>query len=270
MSPDESLEFILKILNKKTGQFASITKMDVIEYLGSLDNNSIDLIVTDPAYSGMNQHLMLGKGRIVGTYKDRENKEGKWFTEFLDTKENYETFLRECFRILKPNSHIFVMFDPYSLISLAPIVREVFEVKNLITWNKVHFGMGHYFRRQSEQILFASKGKRPLTSRSIPDIWNFKRIKPAKYPTQKPVELFRGMIAASIEAGNSDFKVLDPFMGAGSSALAAFQHGVSFCGCDISDEAIEMSIDRLNAYINSEPDPFQKNAAIPSDGKVWW
>ena len=120
------------------------------------------------------------------------------------------------------------MFDSYSLISLAPIVRRVFDVKNLITWNKVHFGMGHYFRRQSEQILFASKGKRPATRSLIPDIWDFKRIKPAKYPTQKPVELFRGMIAASIENNNPALTVLDPFMGSGSSALAAFHHGGIF------------------------------------------
>ena len=77
MSPNHDVEFILKIINKKTGQFAAINKMDVIEYLRTLDDNSIDLIVTDPAYSGMNQHLMLGKGRIVGTYKDRDDKEGK-------------------------------------------------------------------------------------------------------------------------------------------------------------------------------------------------
>ena len=78
------------------------------------------------------------------------------------------------------------------------------------------------------------------------------------------------MIAASIEANNPKLKVLDPFMGSGSSALAAFQHGVSFFGCDISEESVDMSIQRLNSFLNSEPDPFQKNSAIPPDSKIWW
>lgn len=260
----------MDIIKSKSGQTASIAKMDVLDFLRSIDDGSVDLITTDPAYSGMNQHLMLGKGRIVGTYKDRNKEDGKWFAEFIDSEENYEIFLNECFRVLKPDSHIFIMFDSYSLISLAPIVRQVFDVKNLITWNKVHFGMGHYFRRQSEQILFASKGKRPLTSRSIPDIWDFKRIKPAKYPTQKPVEVFRGMIASSLDANNPNLTVLDPFMGSGSSAIAAFQHGVSFIGCDISDTAIEITKERINACIKSSPDPIQKQSAVPSNGKIWW
>jgi site-specific DNA-methyltransferase (adenine-specific) len=252
------------------GSKAYLKRMDVVSFLKSQKDSSVDLIVTDPAYSGMNQHLMLGRGRIVGTYKNRDSDNGKWFSEFVDTEENYEVFLTECHRLLKPNSHIFLMFDSYSLISLAPIVRKVFDLKNIITWNKVHFGMGHYFRRQSEHIVFASKGKRPLTSKGIPDIWNFKRIHPAKYPTQKPVELFRAMIASSTIGNDSEFVVLDPFMGSGSSAVASIMHGVSYFGCDISDKSIEATTDRLNALIKGEPDPLQKKSAISSITKTWW
>lgn len=247
----------------------TIQKNDAILFLQSLHDESVDLIATDPAYSGMNQHLMLGKGRIVGTYKDKGKKDAKWFGEFHDTPENYSVFLDECSRVLKPNNHIFIMFDSYSLISLAPIVREKFEVKNLITWDKVHFGMGHYFRRQSEQIIFASKGKKPITSRAIPDVWKFRRIKPALYPTQKPVEVFRAMIASSIEP-NSDAVVVDPFMGSGSCAVAALQHGVKFIGCDVSNEAIEATKARIKSIKKNEPDPFQKKSSIPDGFKIWW
>ena len=50
------------------GEKVVLHQQDAIRFLKSLESNSVDLIVTDPAYSGMNQHLQLGKGRIVGEY----------------------------------------------------------------------------------------------------------------------------------------------------------------------------------------------------------
>jgi site-specific DNA-methyltransferase (adenine-specific) len=120
----------------------TIVHDDAINFLKSLDSESIDIIVTDPAYSGMNQKLKLGRGKIIGTYADAGKKEARWFEEFHDTEENYATFLQECYRVLKNNRHIYIMFDSYSLLSLAKIVREVFEVKNVICWDKANIGLG--------------------------------------------------------------------------------------------------------------------------------
>ena len=80
-----------------------IHQQDAIKFLRSLEAESIDLIVTDPAYSGMNQHLQLGKGRIVGEYKDKSD-DGKWFNEFHDNEENYRMFLTECHRVLRKDT----------------------------------------------------------------------------------------------------------------------------------------------------------------------
>lgn len=133
---DAQDQIILKPENVK------IYRADVLEFLSTLEDESVDLITTDPAYSGMNQHLQLGSGRIIGKYSDKANS-GKWFEEFHDTIENYGNFLSECLRVLKNNRHIYIMFDSYSLLTLAPLVREYFDVKNLITWDKVNIGMGH-------------------------------------------------------------------------------------------------------------------------------
>lgn len=243
---------------------------DVLQFLRALPDSSVDLIVTDPAYSGMNQHLMLGKGRIVGVYKDRGRKEGKWFEEFLDTEDNYVSFLAECRRVLKDNRHIFIMFDSYSLLSLGQIVRQVFDVKNIIVWDKVNIGMGHYFRRQSEHIVFASKGKRPVSRRDIPDVWRIKRIHRAPYMTQKPVELFEAMIASSMVPGEK-FVVCDPFVGSGTAAIAALRQKASFVGCDISTKAISMARERVAAFQMSGVDPMQPEAAFDSKTqKKFW
>src|SRR5256885_1905771 len=207
-----------------------------IDFLNSLADESVDLIVTDPAYSGMNQHLNFGRGRIVGDYQN--GRTDKWFDEFHDNPKHYRQFLIECHRVLRSNRHAYIMFGSYSLLTLGPIVREVFDVKNIIIWDKMNLGMGHYFRRRHEHIVFASKGKRKLNRRDMPDVWRIKRVHKAEYPTQKPVELFEMMLTASAQPG---YVVCDPFVGSGSSALAALKCGCPFVGCDISKKAVEIS-----------------------------
>ncbi|HAL81621.1 MAG TPA: hypothetical protein DCO83_04795 [Mucilaginibacter sp.] len=130
-------------------QRVSIFHDDAINFLKKLPPASVDIIITDPAYSGMNQKLKLGSGKIIGKYSDAGQSHAKWFEEFHDTEENYKAFLKECYRVLKNNRHIYIMFDSYSLLTLAPVVRDVFEVKNLLCWDKINIGLGHYFRRKT-------------------------------------------------------------------------------------------------------------------------
>ena len=218
-----------------------------------MPDESIDLITTDPAYSGMNQHLKLGHGRIVGRYDDPDD--GRWFREFHDDPNTYRQFLAECFRVLRSDRHLYLMFDSFSLLTLAPIVREFFEVKNLIVWDKQAIGMGHYFRRRHEHIIFASKGRRKLSRKDIPDVWSIKRLIRATYPTQKPVELFEAMLSGSAEPG---FVVCDPFVGSGSSAIASLRRSCHFKGADVSTEAVTFARDRVAHFIATGEDPAQK------------
>lgn len=253
----------------KRGKSVSIYQDDAISFLKKLPSNSVDLIVTDPAYSGMNNKLKLGRGRIVGKYSDKGNDEGKWFGEFEDTEENYIKFLSECRRVLKNSTgHIYIMFDSFSLLSLGNVVRDFFDVKNIITWDKVNIGMGHYYRRRHEYILFSTNGNtRKIKNRSFPDVWQFKRIHNAKYPTQKPVEVFQAMIYASAE---KNFTVCDPFLGSGSSAIAAIKNDCNFIGCDISDKSIETSKNRISEYLTFGVDVLQKKPASVENSKVFW
>lgn len=245
-----------------------IYKDDAISFLKKLPSNSVDIIATDPAYSGMNNKLQLGKGRIVGKYSDKGTENGKWFGEFEDSEENYSIFLTECQRVLKKSTgHIYIMFDSYSLLTLGSIVRNYFEVKNLITWDKVNIGMGHYFRRRHEYIIFATNGNnRKIRNRKFPDVWRFKRIHNSQYPTQKPVEVFQAMIHAS---GEKDFTVCDPFTGSSSSAIAAIKNNCKFVGCDISEKSIEISEKRISTYLNKGKDILQPNSSGVEENIFW-
>ncbi|MBO9540089.1 site-specific DNA-methyltransferase [bacterium] len=231
---------------------ATIAHRDCIDFLRGLPAESIDVITTDPAYSGMNQHLKLGRGRIVGRYGDEADP--RWFREVMDDPAVYGTFLAECARVLKPDRHLYLMFDSFSLLTLGSLVREHFAVKNLIVWDKRAIGMGHYFRRRHEHVLFATKGSRKLLRRDIPDVWVFNRLTRAKYPTQKPVELFETMLAGSAEPG---FVVCDPFVGSGSAAIAALRRGCRFVGADIAERAVAFARDRVESFLATGVDPAQ-------------
>ena len=233
----------------------SIVQQDCLEFLRSLPEESVDLIVTDPAYSGMNQHMKFGHGRIVGHYGRHDN--ARWFREFHDDPDTYRAFLAECRRVLRNDRHIYIMFDSYSLLSLGAVVRESFDVKGLIVWDKVALGMGHYFRRRHEQIVFASKGRRRVTRRDLPDVWAVRRVHRAAYPAQKPVALFELMLEASAEPGDV---VCDPFCGSGSSAVAALRRDCTFVGADIDGGAVDMARDRCAVVLHTGVDPLERGA----------
>jgi site-specific DNA-methyltransferase (adenine-specific) len=234
-----------------------IEEADCLAFLASLPDRSVDVITTDPAYSGMNQHMSFGRGRIVGRYADSDND--RWFTEFRDDPATFIAFLRECHRVLADGAHIYVMFDSFSLLSLGHLMREVFSVKNVIVWDKVNLGMGHYFRRRHETIVFATKGHRRLSRRDLPDVWAIKRIHRALYPTQKPVALFANMLSGSAEPGMT---VCDPFVGSGSSAVAALLAGCTVAASDVDPRAVDMASRRCLAVSAGAPDPGERVAPI--------
>lgn len=229
-----------------------IRAQDCIDFLRGLPGESVDLIITDPAYSGMNRHMRFGHGRIVGHYGKPDN--ARWFQEFSDDPESYAVFLGECQRVLRQDRHVYIMFDSFSMLSLGALVRDFFDVKGVVVWDKVHLGMGHYFRRRHEQIVFASKGRRKLSRRDLPDVWAVPRIHRATYPTQKPVKLFEFMVQASAEPG---FLVCDPFCGSGSSGLAALRGGCDFIGADIDPRAVDIAEDRLTRFMATSQDPLE-------------
>jgi site-specific DNA-methyltransferase (adenine-specific) len=234
-----------------------VEQADCMQFLASLPDGSVDVVTTDPAYSGMNQHMAFGHGRIVGQYSHEANQ--RWFTEFRDDPDTFLAFLRECHRVMSGGGHIYVMFDSFTLLSLGHLMREVFAVKNLVVWDKVNLGMGHYFRRRHETIIFATKGRRRLSRRDLPDVWAIKRIHRGGYPTQKPVALFSHMLAGSAEPGMT---VCDPFVGSGSSAVAALRAGCAIVAADIDPRAVRMASERCAAVACGAADPGERAAAV--------
>ena len=104
-------------------------------------------------------------------------------------------------------------------------------------------------------------GKRP-TGKGIPleDTWNcssadvldsimIKSFSQEKtgYPTQKPLALYKRMIAASSNPGDM---VLDPFVGCATTCVAAEQLGRQWIGIDIREESGDVILDRLQREVS--------------------
>lgn len=64
------------------------------------------------------------------------------------------------------------------------------------------------------------------------------------HPTEKPIDLMKKIVINASEPGHS---VLDPFMGTGTTAVAALEHGRSFVGIEIDPAFFDMACRRVEA-----------------------
>ena len=136
---------------------------DCLEELGKMKEESVDCIITDPPYSGLNSK---GKG-------NRFNQEDN-LIEFDDMSERafllfIKPIFRELYRVAKKGIHFYCFTDWKQLRNMMDCIElSSFKLVNLICWDKSHFGMGAGYRSQSEYILVFSKG--------IPKSFNLKNV----------------------------------------------------------------------------------------------
>lgn len=205
---------------------------DAIEFLQYLDDSSIDCLVTDPPYESLEKH------RKVGATTRLTND---WFEIFPNSR--FEEFFREAYRVLKDDTHLYVMCDQETMFAIKSIGEDAgFKFWKPIVWDKVAIGMGYHYRARYEFILFFEKGKRKLNDLGVPDVLSYKRVYNG-YPTEKPVELMEVLIKQST---NENEVVCDPFMGSGSTAIAALQNRRCFFGNDLSSESLDVTKGRIS------------------------
>jgi DNA modification methylase len=221
--------------------------------------NSIDLIVTDPPFN-------IGK---------------KYAADFKDSKKHDEyiawcrEWLTECMRILKPTGSLYLFNYPENNAYLLPFLNEKMLFKRWMTWHyPTNTGMSPTnYTRSQHSILFYTKTKdatwnkhhiaepyRNPTDKRIRerikngsngktpyDVFQFNIVKnvskeKTEHICQLPLELIKIFIRAS---SNPKDLVFDPFMGSGTTALAAKQLGRNYLGCEISQKYCKIIEERL-------------------------
>jgi site-specific DNA-methyltransferase (adenine-specific) len=216
-----------------------LSQTDANKFLKDLPDESIDLIVTDPAYESLEKHRKVG---TTTRLKQSKSSSNEWFPIFPNRR--FPRFFKECFRVMSKNSHLYVFCDDETMFVIHPIAVALgFKFWKKLVWDYKHIGMGYHWRARHQNILFFEKGKRKLNNLSEPDVLECVRIKKG-YPTEKPVEINERLIANSTQPGDL---VCDPFMGSGAAGVASVNLGRRFCGNDVSDLSISMATTRLSS-----------------------
>ncbi|ELP6805908.1 DNA-methyltransferase [Vibrio campbellii] len=230
-----------------------INNSDAVEYLRTLDDESVDLVITDPPYESLEKHRSKGTTTRLKVSKGSSNQ---WFDIFPN--ERFEELFTEVYRVLKKNSHFYLFCDQETMFVAKPIGEQVgFKFWKPIIWDKVKIGMGYHYRARYEMILFFEKGKRKLNNLGIPDIITSPRVHRG-YPTEKPVDVSKVLIEQST---NENELVVDPFCGSGSVGIAALESNRNTLLNDISLDAIEVARSRASVIESAqELTDIQKNS----------
>lgn len=229
-----------------------INKNDAINWLRDLQDDSVDLIVTDPPYESLEKHRAIGTTTRLKHSKASSND---WFEIFPNAR--FEELFTEMYRVLRKNRHLYMFCDQETMFVVKPIAEAAgFRFWKPLIWDKQKIGMGYHYRSRYELVLFFEKGKRKLNDLSIPDIIQASRIHNG-YPAEKPVAVSETLIKQSTEFGEL---VIDPFMGSGSVGLAALALKRRFMGNDLCDEAVRVSKARLFDYLAANGNGY----ALPS------
>jgi site-specific DNA-methyltransferase (adenine-specific) len=229
---------------------------DAVDWLRTLPQDSVDLVVTDPPYESLEKHRAVGTTTRLKVSKASSNQ---WFKIFPNSR--FPEFFAETYRVLKRNSHFYLFCDPETAFVAKPVAESAgFHFWKPLIWDKKSIGMGYHYRCRYEFILFFEKGKRRLNDLSVADVIQVPRIRNG-YPAEKPVEVSEVLIRQSSTAGNV---VVDPFMGSGSVGIAALRLDRNFLGNDIAEEAVSHARNRIAAQRQSEGSPSDLRAAQTS------
>ena len=271
-----------------------VYKMDCIEGMTSLPDNSVDLIIADPPYN-----LSKGGNWSWDNSVVLKGLGGNWnkVMESWDAMplEEYWKFtlawISEAKRILKPSGSMWI-FGTYHNIGIINVVCQMLEIEiiNEVVWFKrnsfpnlsgrrltashetllwCHSGgkkRQYYFDYDYskngvfESDLIKKPGKQMRTVWDVPNNKTKVELKFGKHPTQKPLRLLERIVGLTSKEGDL---VLTPFCGSGSECVAAKVAGRDYIGFEIEDEYVELAEKRLeNAERGSKLPPKEDSSRI--------
>ena len=216
---------------------------DALSLFKDIEDETIDCIITDPPYEtisgGSNENA--GVNRPGGILSKND---GKIFEHNdLDIRD----WIGECYRVLKQNTHIYIMTNFLNLEKYLYSIREAgFDIHNLLVWEKNTATPNRWYMKNCEYIIFARKGAaKPINDCGSKTVLQFKNVTNRIHPTEKPLDLLELLITNSTMPEQT---VLDPFGGSFSTALAAVRTGRKAISFEIDEEYYDLGKKRLEAF----------------------
>lgn len=207
----------------------SIECADAVEYLKSLDKNSVTCTIADIPYDVINRE---------GGIRNMDKGDADVLTfDLID-------FIDEIMRVTSGSIYIFCSSEQVS--GIRSQLDASLTTRHCI-WEKTNPSPMHgqrFWLSSIENCVFARKSNATFNEHCQSAVWRESVERSIKnHPTPKSVLLLRRLILASTNEGDT---VLDPCLGSGSTGLACKMTGRNFIGCDINPEYVHNAIERIN------------------------
>lgn len=201
---------------------------DVLDILPWMSDESVDCIITDPPY----RTISGGSGpsdthdRPVGVLSKNDGK------VFEHNDIAFDRYMRDLYRVLTDPGHMWIFTNEMNRRAMEDAILDAgFEIHGLGAWIKNTCNPNRWGMKNGELYFLCRKG--PARGFYTPGLKQFihrDNVRGKLHPTEKPVGLMRDMVLAS---SRPDDIVFDPFMGVGSTGVAATHAGRRFIGVEI-------------------------------------
>lgn len=224
-----------------------IYNMDCLKGMREMPDNCVDLVVTDPPY------VIETSG--AGIYKQADKQ---YVKELNDMKDGFSTeVLDELCRIMK-KINIYFFCSQKQIIPLLDYFAKGKKCNwNLLTWHKTNPvpACGNKYLTDTEFILFfREKGVKiygTFNTKFTYYVTPLNQIDKKRYghPTIKPINIVNNLIVnSSLENGI----VFDPFLGSGTTAVAAIECGRNFIGYELNPDYYEICNKRIEETMEGD------------------
>lgn len=219
---------------------------DCLERMKEIPSESVDSVITDPPY-GMD-------------YQSAWRSVEKRFKKIANDKKPFIWFLNDANRIVKPGGAILCFSDWRNQEAWRNAIENSgFKIRSQIVWDKLSHGMADpktCFSPQHEIIWFATKGKFVFHGGRPKSVISSMRVNSNDlvHPNEKPVKLMEELIESITPTGGV---VLDPFLGSGSTGVAAKNLNRNFIGIERDPEYFKIAEKRIESAAPEakEPEP---------------
>jgi len=226
-------------------EYDYIEQGDCLELMKNIPDKSIDLIVTDPPYKVTSRG---NAGTMGGMVTKEINLKGRVFTH---NDIHCSEYAPEFYRVLKEQTHLYVMTNHINLYEMLTEFKNVgFHFIKCLIWDKGNKICCPYYMSQFEYILFFRKGKaKRINDCGTSDILGVPNKKTKNehgqniHDTEKPVELMEKLIRNSSNEGDI---ILDPFLGSGTTAVAAINTDRHYIGFELDETYYDIACKRLD------------------------
>jgi len=227
---------------------------DALRLLQNLDK-TVDAVITDPPYSSGGSYRGDRAQTALSKYVRSESQAAGYYQDFTGDNRDQRSFLAWCslwlssaFQSCKPGA-VLCCFSDWRQV---PILTDAIQCggwtwRNLATWWKPGCRMQRgRFSSSAEYVIYGTAGPHNGDGESSPqNVFSCPtmEIDEKTHIAEKPIAVVQWAMSVARREGI----VLDPFLGSGTTGVAAVKSGRSFIGCEISPVYFDIARDRIEA-----------------------